>query len=103
MYSKYLDWIDDQQESLNYRLEQWAAINSGSYNFAGLERMAEAVAGEFASLGGEQFVMELRPAESIDSRGEVIRRGLGRAIIQGKRMREAPLRVLLAIHYDTVY
>jgi glutamate carboxypeptidase len=80
----------------------WAQINSGTHNLNGLARMSSAVQEEFASLGAEMKRHDLPPAESIDAAGNVIRSPLGHAISFVKRP-DAPLKVLLCIHLDTVY
>src|SRR5437763_16692358 len=99
----HLKWIDEQQEAMNAQLKDWAEINSESYNVAGLAAMAEVLAGAFAALGGEQRMVELPAAESIDSRGQTVKRPLGKAIVQSKRAGKEAIRVLVVIHYDTVY
>jgi glutamate carboxypeptidase len=83
-------------------LIDWANINSGSSNLPGLSRLADSIASAFAPLGGEVALLDLPPAESIDCRGELQKQPVGKAISIRKRS-EAPLRILLNIHYDTVY
>jgi glutamate carboxypeptidase len=83
-------------------LIEWANINSGSRNIAGLERMRQAVCEAFKPLGGELAVLDLEPEQVIDSAGHLARSPLGKAIVITKRPL-APLRVLLNIHYDTVF
>jgi glutamate carboxypeptidase len=97
-----LAWIDAQRETMTRLLIDWANINSGSLNLDGLSRQADAIAHEFAPLGGEMRLLETDAAESIDPRGNIVRLPLGRAISITKRA-DAPVRVLLNIHYDTVY
>jgi glutamate carboxypeptidase len=97
-----LRWIDAQREPMKRLLCDWCAINSGSRNPAGLARMREAIVREFASLGGQTRAADLEPDQVIDSAGNVVAAPLGQAISIEKRP-GAPLRVLLNIHYDTVY
>ena len=97
-----LRWIDAQREAMKRLLCDWCAINSGSRNLAGLARMREAVQREFAALGGELRALELEPEQVIDPAGNVVASPLGRAISIVKRP-DAPRRVLLNIHYDTVF
>lgn len=80
----------------------WSNINSGSYNLAGLERCATAITHEFHRLGGELRTIDLPPQEIIDAAGQIAPQPLGRAISITKRP-AVSRRVLLAIHYDTVY
>jgi glutamate carboxypeptidase len=84
------------------RLRRWSEINSGTDNLAGLARMHAELVEAFAPLGGETKSIDLPPATSIDSGGNIASQSLGQAIQIIKRP-DAPLRVLLVIHYDTVY
>jgi glutamate carboxypeptidase len=72
-------------------LGRWSAVNSGSRHLAGLERMRdllrEALAGAFPGAICEEPVLPGSPARAL------------RLVLRP----EAPLRVLLNGHYDTVY
>lgn len=83
-------------------LTDWANINSGSHNLEGLARFTSAVEAQFAPLGASLHRHDLPPMETIDSKGNVVRSELGKAIRLVKRP-DAPVRVLLGIHLDTVY
>src|SRR3954452_24060604 len=82
-FAPHLAWIDSQRERMVRLVTEWANINSGSHNPAGLERCAGAIRPELERLGAR-----------IATEGGVT--------IASKRP-EAPVRVLLGIHYDTVY
>ncbi len=97
-----LNWIDTQAGLLAQRLCEWANINSGSRNLPGLARMLATLQEEFSMLGGEMGRAPLPPLEEIDSFGNVVPVPLGEALVIRKRP-EAPIRVLLCIHYDTVF
>ena len=97
-----LRWIDGQREATARLLRDWSAINSGSRNLAGLARMCDAVRAEFTSLGGEMRLLRLEPEQAIDPAGNAVAMPLGQAISIVKRP-SAPARVLLNIHYDTVF
>jgi glutamate carboxypeptidase len=97
-----LRWIDAQQSRLRELVVAWSEINSGTHHVAGLERMAGALREEFGRLGGTLRMIDLPPAERVDSAGRVTAQPLGRAIHIVKRP-DARVRALLAIHYDTVY
>ena len=71
-------------------LVAWAEINSGSSHIAGLERMREALAREFATL----------PAAEVDS---VALQGTAARALRVRMRPNAPRLVLLSGHYDTVY
>lgn len=81
---------------------EWSGTNSGTHNLSGLAMLASRLASEFAVLDGELELLDVLPESSIDSRGNEIAIPLGRAISIRKRP-DAPLRIFLGIHYDTVY
>ncbi|MEO6436916.1 MAG: hydrolase [Tepidisphaeraceae bacterium] len=101
-FAQPLAWIDAQRDDMLSTLRRWAEINSGTYNHDGLAAMETELSAAFAPLGGEERRLEIEPAESIDASGNVARAPLGRALRFSKRP-DAPIRVLLAIHYDTVF
>jgi glutamate carboxypeptidase len=102
-YRPYLDWIDSQQQRIVSLVTHWAGINSGTYNTSGLFNLASVLQLDFATLGAsESQRLELPPQRVIDSHGREATRPLGNLLIFRKRP-EAPRRVLLCIHYDTVY
>jgi glutamate carboxypeptidase len=80
----------------------WAAINSGSRNLAGLERMADLLVDAFAALPG--LIRLERPAkvEAVDSGGRTIQIEHGRHLHLTVRP-TAPVQLLLTGHMDTVY
>lgn len=83
-------------------VKRWASINSWTHNLAGLATLASQLQSDFAVLGGKLTFLDLPPQETIDVRGNVTLTPLGKAVSIVKRP-EAPLRVFLGIHYDTVY
>lgn len=83
-------------------LTSWCAVNSGSYNLDGLSEMRKVLAEAFAVLGGEVETVESTPHSLVTSSGEVIERSVGDCIRVVKRP-QAPIRVLLAGHMDTVF
>lgn len=97
-----LHWIDSQSDRLRRLVTDWAGINSGTHNLGGLAMLASRLEAEFAVLDGRMSLLDLPPEKSVDSRGNEIATPLGRAISIRKRP-DAPLRVFLGIHYDTVY
>lgn len=101
-YDPHLHWIDSQRERMCRLVSEWANINSGSYNVAGLQRLSEKLKVAFASLGGEVTEIPLNPHRVIGADGSPEFKSLGKAIRIRKR-RSAPLRVFLGIHMDTVY
>jgi glutamate carboxypeptidase len=84
------------------QVETWAAVNSGSRNLAGLERMAGLLADAFSALPGELTLAEPARVETVDSAG-----GL-RGIEHGKHLHlrvrpQAPVQLLFTGHMDTVF
>lgn len=94
--------IDAQQAENVELLMRWSAINSGTYNLGGLDRMLGEIRRAFAPLGASEELIDLAPAESVDSSGQIVRTQLGRAVRFVQRP-DTKTRVLLNIHYDTVY
>jgi glutamate carboxypeptidase len=80
----------------------WSAINSGSANLPGLARMAEILSDAFSVLPGELELVDGDPVELVDASGQVDFAGRGRNLHLVVRP-EAPVRVLLTGHMDTVY
>ncbi len=101
-YSPYLQWVDEQHESMANLLEKWANINSGTDNLTGLQQMLDALQRAFSPLEGKAETLILRPHIKISSKGHAIEIEHGRAFRMIKRP-NAPLQVLLGGHMDTVY
>jgi len=101
-HQSQLDWIDSQASSMRELVCQWAHVNSGSFNLGGLNAMLGLLEESFACLGGESRIIDLEPMNSIDWTGQQTLTPLGRALSIRKRP-DAPIRVLLCIHYDTVF
>jgi glutamate carboxypeptidase len=101
-FERELSWIDSQFSVMRDRLTTWCNINSYTFNLPGLAKIGAEVENVLRSLGATTEWIEVPPAESIDSRGQLIRRPLGRALRAVKRPR-APHQIFLGIHLDTVY
>ena len=84
------------------QVEAWAAINSGSRNLAGLDAMAAVLADAFKPLDGVVTRVPAAAVESVDAAGRVIALAHGDNLHIVKRP-DAPLRVLLTGHMDTVF
>jgi glutamate carboxypeptidase len=84
------------------QIEAWSAINSGSRNLVGLDRMATALFAAVAPLGGNAALRDAAPVDSVDAAGRVIAQAHGRNLHAVKRP-DAPVRVLLTGHMDTVF
>src|SRR5690242_8246288 len=80
----------------------WAAINSGSRNLVGLERMADLLADAFAALPGLLRLENANPVEAVDPAGKTVQIKHGRHLHLTVRP-TAPLQLLFTGHMDTVF
>lgn len=96
------DWLGEQRDEMVRLVRRWAEINSGTTNVAGVQRMAEAAREAFAPLADEVVERTLAPRQVVNARGEVVEEPVGPAVVFTRRA-EAPLRVLLSAHLDTVF
>jgi len=80
----------------------WSAINSGSRNLAGLERMADLLADAFAALPGILRLENAHPVEAVDPAGKTVQVKHGRHLHLTVRP-TAPLQLLFTGHMDTVF
>jgi glutamate carboxypeptidase len=80
----------------------WAAVNSGSRNLGGLERMADLLADAFAALPGVLRLEDPAPVDSVDSAGKKTQLKHGRHLHLTVRP-TAPLQLLFTGHMDTVF
>lgn len=94
--------IKAKEHTLVETLTQWANINSGSYHLKGLNTMAEVLKHYFSSLGAEASEIALPPLEKINGQGEVEHQPMAH-LLKWEMRPEAPYRVLLVGHYDTVF
>ena len=84
------------------QVEQWAAVNSGSRNLAGLEEMAGLLGDAFSALPGDPKLIDAAPADSIDADGSPAELPHGRNLHLRVRP-EAPVQLLFTGHMDTVF
>ena len=83
------------------QVERWCAVNSGSRNLPGLAAMADLLADAFGALGE---VRRVAPAEA----SQMLPTGDVAPLLHGENLHlvvrpQAPVRVLLTGHYDTVF
>lgn len=102
MYREHLRWIKTQHEEMVALLRKWSEINSGSSNLEGLRAMLAALKEAFLPLGGTVHEIPLPDHTRINRQGEMEHSPVGAALRIQKRP-EAPIKVLLVGHYDTVY
>ncbi|MFL6776393.1 MAG: hydrolase [Sphingomicrobium sp.] len=80
----------------------WTAVNSGSRNLAGLERMADLLVDAFAALPGLIRLKSPAPVKTVDTAGRAVEIEHGRHLHLTVRP-TAPVQLLLTGHMDTVY
>ncbi|MBU6253268.1 MAG: hydrolase, partial [Alphaproteobacteria bacterium] len=95
-----LDHIDPSM--MLAQVECWAAINSGTNNLAGLKQIAGELAEAFALLPGDIRLVDPDPVESVDAQGKISHIPRGQHLHLCVRP-NAPLRILLTGHMDTVF
>ena len=91
-----------EREPILGRTTDWAEINSGTANLAGVAAMAERLADAFAALPGEVSLVEPEPVEKVRADGRTDALEHGQHFTLSVRP-EAERRVLLTGHMDTVY
>ena len=84
------------------RTLEWAKINSGTTNLAGLKSVAELLAEAFSVLPGETRLVDPEPVETVRPDGTVDQIKRGQHLSVSVRP-EAPVRILLTGHMDTVF
>jgi glutamate carboxypeptidase len=100
--SRDLAFLDGRRSAMVSTLREWCAINTGSLNLEGLGAMRASLAHAFAALGADIEEIASAPQEVVTAAGEVKSRALGSCLRIVKRP-QAPVRVLLAGHMDTVF
>jgi glutamate carboxypeptidase len=101
-YRPELQWIEQQLPAMRETLLQLAQINSGSFNAAGVDAVADRLAALFAPLGAADERIALTPFQSTADDGSLRERAIGSAL-RLRRRPDAPLQVFLCGHMDTVY
>jgi glutamate carboxypeptidase len=84
------------------QVEEWAAINSGTRNLAGLAQIAERLTAAFSILPGSLEMVAAAPAESVAADGSVSQIEHGQHLHLAVRP-DAPVQMLFTGHMDTVY
>tara|TARA_R110001606_G_scaffold137327_5_gene275255 strand:+ start:36014 stop:37222 length:1209 start_codon:yes stop_codon:yes gene_type:complete len=84
------------------RTLEWAKINSGTANLDGLATVAGMLADAFSILPGETSLIDPAPVEAVRADGTVDQVQRGQHLITSVRP-EAPVRILLTGHMDTVF
>ena len=97
-----LSCLDDAQQEMLDLVVRLCNQNSGTLNLDGLDAVKSLLVEAYADLGGELSVLDVNPQTIVDDQGEISTRRLGQALHITKRL-NAPVRIMLCIHMDTVY
>ncbi|MBU2340870.1 MAG: hydrolase [Alphaproteobacteria bacterium] len=89
-------------EAMLAQVLDWAAVNSGTANLAGLATMAEKLGAAFAKLPGEVELVDPAAVTAIAADGSEFAKPHGRHMVLRVRP-DAPRRVVLTGHMDTVF
>jgi glutamate carboxypeptidase len=84
------------------QVERWAAINSGTTNLAGLKAVSGLLADAFSVLPGKLALLDAEPVESVNAKGSIQTIERGQHLHLSVRP-DAPVRILLTGHMDTVF
>lgn len=95
-----LDAID--ADTMLAEVQDWAAINTGTANIEGLDRMSGILADAFSALPGEVELVEPAEVTAISAEGREFEKPHGRHMVLRVRP-EAERRFVLTGHMDTVF
>ncbi len=101
-FASLLSWLDDQQDNMVETVQHWSKVNSGTTNLDGLATMADLLVDALAPLDGTITRHDLKPSIDVASDGTKQEVPFGQLIHFSKRP-EAPKKILLTGHYDTVF
>ncbi|MEM5517102.1 hydrolase [Henriciella sp. AS95] len=94
--------IAASEERLQKRTLEWASINTGSHNRAGLDQLAPMLADAFSALDADVRMDKSLPFENVNDKGETVDFETG-PVIRVKSRPDAPVQVIMSGHYDTVF
>lgn len=97
-----LDWVEGRADGMIDTVKRWSKINSGSRNPDGLEAMRAELSNAFAELEGEVSAVELAPSQTVEANGEIKEIAYTPSMKVSKRP-DAPIRIVLTGHHDTVF
>ena len=84
------------------RTVEWANTNSGTTNLDGLKTVAGMLADSFSILPGKTDLVDPEPVEAVRADGTIDRIQRGQHLVVSVRP-QAPVRILLTGHMDTVF
>ncbi|WP_022699783.1 hydrolase [Oceanicaulis alexandrii] len=99
---KILDWVESRGDHMIDTVKAWSRINSGSRNLDGLETMRSVLSDAFSELEGDVSAVELKPSTTVELDGDIKEVPYTPSMKVSKRP-EAPVRIVLTGHHDTVF
>ena len=90
------------EKRMQERTLEWARINTGSWNRAGLDQLAPKLADAFSALDADVRLDTSPPFEKVNQKGHAEDFETG-PIIRVSSRPEAPVQVIMSGHYDTVF
>lgn len=94
--------IQSYENLMQSRTLEWAAINTGSWNRAGLEQLAPMIADAFGALDADVTLQPTTPFETVNDAGAMDSFQSGPIIGVAARP-DAPVQIVMSGHYDTVF
>ena len=101
-YERALDILTERQDEMVATVQDWSAVNSGTGNLDGLAAMDRRVVDAFGRLNADLTPIELPDGQAVGADGALQPVRHGRMLRFSKRP-DAPRRVLLTGHTDTVF
>ncbi len=100
--SSELRFLDGKRAEMAAALKDWCAVNTGSRNLNGLAAMRALLAEAFSALGADVEIARAAPQSVVRANGDIVEEEIGDSLRLVVRP-QAPVRVLLAGHMDTVF
>jgi glutamate carboxypeptidase len=100
--SRIVDHLKSRQASMAAEVVDWAQVNSGSRNLAGLETMRGLIAARLAPIADSVETRAPDPVTTLDDRGNEVPVPHGANLLARKRP-HANRRLILTGHMDTVF
>jgi len=97
-----LETVKARQDFMLTRVKSWAGINTGSFNADGLNTLAPLIVEALSELDAKVEALPTKPIEEINNKGtkDYFQSG---PVIRAQSRLDAPLRVVMTGHYDTVF
>ena len=94
--------LNARADAMVAQTRDWADINTGSWNLAGLRQLAPILADAFSELDADVRLDAGDPFESVNANGATETTETG-SVIRVSARPSAPVQVIMSGHYDTVF